>query len=144
MTRAPRAYQRVARPILGRQCAAGLHKTVNPHGRQSDLVHLVNNIPPAQPRSRAGRRLQQAVEAEARVVLRLAHVRRAHKLQGHAVLIAELIEFDVSGPRTSSHTVFPQKQTLLQQLVQAQGSSQVAGGQLKSLSWLEEDTDFFK
>ena len=60
------------------------------------------------------------------------------------MLIVELIEFDVSGPRTSSHTVFPRKQTLLRQFVQAWGSSQVAGGQLKLLSWLEEDADFFK
>ena len=38
---------KLARPVLGRQCAAGLHKTVNPHRRQSDLLKLVNNIPPA-------------------------------------------------------------------------------------------------
>ena len=51
----------------------------------------------------------------------------AHKLQDHAALIVELIEFDIFGPRTSSYIVFLQKQTILRQLVQAWGSSQVAG-----------------
>ena len=51
----------LARPILGRQCAAGLHKTVNPHGRQSDLMKLVNNIPPAPLRAEGpGRRTEKS------------------------------------------------------------------------------------
>ena len=68
----------------------------------------------------------------------------SHKWQDHAVQIVELIEFDVLGPRASSYIVFPRKRTLLRQLVQAWGSSQVAGGQLGLLSWLDEDTDFFR
>ena len=52
---------KLARPVLGRQCAAGLHKTVNPHGRQSDLLKLVNNIPPAPLRAEGpGRRTEKS------------------------------------------------------------------------------------
>ena len=47
--------------------------------------------------------------------------------------------------RTESLDVenFADLHTLLK-LVQAWGSSQVAGGQLELLSWLDEDTDFFR
>ena len=62
LTRAPRACCRVAQPRLKHQQAAGVQKTVNPRGRQSDLEKLVNHIPPASPRAKGPGRTDREVK----------------------------------------------------------------------------------
>ena len=107
--------------------AGATHPRSGKGHRKPAQVHALRRHTLARGDAGGRHRLQQAVEAEARVAPRLAHTRGSSQLQDHAAWIVELIKFDIFGPRTSSYIVFLQKQTILRQLVQAWGSSQVAG-----------------